>query len=149
MEETAFQDKLTGFWQHCFGCGSTNHQGLRIRSHWDGEEGVCHWTPEAHHCAGPEFMNGGIIATLIDCHMGCTVSATAYKAEGREIGSAPGLFFVTATMTVDYLKPTPMEPVELRARVTLQGRKATSECALYVGGVKTARGTGVFVQVPG
>ncbi len=148
-EPAAFQDAIRPFGQTCFGCGQANDHGLRIRSHWEGDEGVCRWTPQPWHAAGPGFLNGGVIATLMDCHMGATATAHVYRAEGRPIGSDPLLFYVTGTLRVDYLKATPMEePVEVRARVTgLEGRRAHVACSLFAGGQETARGEATFVRV--
>ena len=44
----------------CFGCGPSNEKGLRIKSHVEGEEVVCDWSPEEYHQAFPGVMNGGI-----------------------------------------------------------------------------------------
>ncbi|HKI99419.1 MAG TPA: PaaI family thioesterase [bacterium] len=151
MESPAFQDHVRPFGQTCYGCGQENPHGLRIRSHWEGDEGVCRWTPEPWHVAAPGVLNGGVIATLLDCHMACTATAHAYRAEGRAIGSEPVQLYVTASLHVDYLKPTPADgAVELRARVTgQQGRRITVACALVAGGQETARGEAVFVKVAG
>ena len=50
----------------CYGCGRNNPKGLQIETHWDGEEGVCRFTPEPHHTAFPGFVYGGLVASLID-----------------------------------------------------------------------------------
>jgi acyl-CoA thioesterase FadM len=59
--------------------------------------------------------------------------------------------YVTATLRVDYLKPTPVEgALELRARVSGQeGRRITMDCRVLADGVETARGEAVFVKVQG
>lgn len=145
----AFQDNLLPFGKTCFGCGQQNDHGLRIRSHWEGEEGVCHWTPQDWHTAGEGFLNGGVIATVMDCHAACTAMAAAYRGEGREIGSLPLLVYVTASLQVDFLKPTPLhEELELRARVVeIAGRRITMACSLSAAGTETARSQTVFVRV--
>jgi hypothetical protein len=95
-EQKAFQELIQG--NHCFGCGNLNKHGLQIRSYWDGEETVCNWKPREYHMAGPaHVLNGGIIATLIDCHSICTAIAAAYRNEGREIGSGERIWYATAT----------------------------------------------------
>ena len=67
MTQRAFQDEVSG--NHCWGCGSGNHNGLQIKSYWSGDEAVCTWQPQAHHSAGPgHILNGGIIVTVINCH---------------------------------------------------------------------------------
>jgi acyl-coenzyme A thioesterase PaaI-like protein len=149
MSEDPFQARLRPFGQTCFGCGQDNPQGLRIRSFWEGEEAVCRWRPQPWHMAQPGIVNGGVIATLIDCHCASTASAAAYRAEGRPLGSEPALVYVTASLRVDYLKPTPMDAeLELRARVRgEQGRRFTLDCSLFAAGQETARGEVVMVRV--
>jgi acyl-coenzyme A thioesterase PaaI-like protein len=93
---------------------------LRLKSCWSGEnQSVAHFTPLPHHCAGPKhFVNGGVLATLIDCHCVCTAMAAAYRDAGREIGSQPGLHYATAKLELEYLRPTPIGAVlELEARI--------------------------------
>jgi len=131
----AFQDQ--GAVRYCYGCGADNEKGLRIKSYWDGEEAVATWRGQAHHCGGGKHnVNGGIIATLIDCHSLNLAIAQAYRSEGRSIGSEPRIGYVTATMSISYLKPTPIDKtIELRARITKnEGRKAWVGCTLSAGG---------------
>ena len=74
MERTAFQDQ--SFDCDCWGCGRRNDYGLGIKSYWSGNEAVCAWQPKTFHIAGPRnVLNGGIIATIIDCHSICTAVA--------------------------------------------------------------------------
>ena len=101
--------------------------------------------------AGPtHVLNGGIIATVVDCHCVCTAIADAYRAAGRDIGSAPVIWCVTATLRVDYLAPTPIDaPVELRARVReTKGRKRVVTCTVSSGGRTCAEAEVVAVEVP-
>ena len=141
MSGTAFQDQ--GSVPHCHGCGADNEKGLRIKSAWDGDEAVCRWRPESHHCGGSrEIVNGGIIATLIDCHSLNLAVARAYREEGRPIGSAPRIAYVTGNLNVSYLRPTPIhETLELRARIEkVAGRKVWVHCTLRAAGELCARG---------
>ena len=148
MKSPVLQDHILPFGQTCFGCGQGNDQGLRIQSRWEGEEGICRWTPQPWHHSAPGILAGGVIATLMDCHMGVTATVHAYRAAGRELGSAPPLLYVTANLHVDYLRPTPLGAVELRARVTSrEGRKLHMACSLFAGEQETARGTALFVAV--
>ena len=64
--------------------------------------------------------------------------------------SLPPLRFVTASLKVDYLKPTPLGvPLEVRARVReIKGRKVVLEATLSANGEVTARGEVVTVQAP-
>jgi acyl-coenzyme A thioesterase PaaI-like protein len=151
MAQRAIQEFLLPYGHICFGCGSRNPHGMRIRSTWNaaGDAVVCDWTPQAHHCGGPDFVNGGVIATLIDCHTVCTGTAWLYKLEDRPLDSEPVIHCVTASLHVDYLRPTPLaNPLHLRAWMAANdGRRITVECALTSGGKETAHGTGVFVRV--
>ena len=64
--------------------------------------------------------------------------------------SDPPLRFLTASLHVDYLKPTPIDiTLEVRARVAEhRGRKVTVDAELYAGKQVCARGRVVTVQVP-
>lgn len=148
MADRPLQADLKPFGEVCFGCGQNNAHGMRIQSGWDGDEVVCTWHPQPHHQSAPGILNGGVIATLIDCHSGTAAIAAAYRAEGRPMGSDPQIVMLTASLHVDYLKPTPLTgPVQLRAKVTeLTPRKAVLACSLSAGGVETARGEVVMVR---
>ncbi|GIV95407.1 MAG: thioesterase [Herpetosiphonaceae bacterium] len=149
MTERALQDQLGDLWAVCFGCGPQNEHGLRIKSYWSGDESVCAWQPADYHAATPGILNGGIIASIIDCHCVWTAIAYAYQCEGREVGSEPPILYVTSSLHVDYLKPTPMNgPVTLRARIKeVQGKKTTVTCSLFAGDVETVRGEVVAARV--
>ncbi len=98
---------------------------------------MARFVPQPAHCAAPShFVNGGIIATLIDCHCICTATAEAYRLENRDIGSTPHLHFVTARMVVDYLRPAPIEgPLMLTAAISSQLSKGfVVGCKLEVSG---------------
>ncbi len=148
--DKAFQDYYPDSLSYCYGCGRLNEHGLQIKSYWDGEEAVATFVPRPYHIAIPGFVYGGLIASLIDCHSTGTAAAAAYRAAGRSMDSQPALRFLTASLHVDYLKPTPLGPsLELRARVKeVKGRKVVVETTLSAEGVVCARGEVVAVQVP-
>ncbi len=150
MTEKAFQDCYSDAYSHCYGCGRLNEHGLQIKSSWDGDESVCRFEPRPYHIALPGFVYGGLIASLIDCHGTGTAAGAAYRAEGREMGSEPELRYVTASLHVDYLKPTPMGgALELRGRVAeIKGRKVVVDVDLRAGGQVCARGRVVAAQMP-
>ena len=150
MSATAFQDEYPDNFSYCYGCGRLNEHGLQIKSYWQGEDAVCVYTPRPHHIAIPGFVYGGLIASLIDCHGTGTAAAAAARQAGRPIGSEPPFRFVTASLQVEYLKPTPLGvPLEIRARaVEIKGRKVVVEETLSAGGVVCARGRVIAVQVP-
>lgn len=147
MQRGYFQDHMPG--NICFGCGSENHEGLKIHSRWEGEVSVCEWTSEPRYQGWKGLMNGGILATLMDCHCMGTAMAAAYRAEGRDLGSGPYYRYATAHIEVDYLKPTPNDrPITLRAQVIeMQGRKIRLTCQAFVDGVQTAKAEVVGVRV--
>ena len=122
MADAAFQDFYPDDWALCYGCGRLNEHGLHIRSVWDGDETVARFTPQPYHTAIPGYVYGGLIASLIDCHGTGTAAGAGYRAEGREPGSEPPLRYVTASLKVDYLRPTPLGPeLEIRGRVRGEG----------------------------
>jgi len=146
----AFQDYYPESVSHCFGCGRLNNHGHQIKSYWDGEESVCTFLPRDYHIAIPGYVYGGLIASLIDCHGTGTAAAAAYRAQGRDMDTEPPLRFVTASLHVDYLKPTPMGiPLEIRGKVKeIKGRKVVIAATLSANGVVCARGEVVAVQMP-
>ncbi|MFV8816914.1 PaaI family thioesterase [Haliea sp. E17] len=147
----AFQDLIPN--NHCFGCGPDNHNGLRIKSYWSGEdESVCHFSPASFHSAGPErYLNGGIIATVIDCHCVGTAIAKAYQMEGREIGAGETIWFVTGKLDVSYRAPVEIAAgASLKATVTeARENKISLDCQLSSGGVLCAQGLVIAVRVGG
>lgn len=146
----AFQDYYPDALSLCYGCGRLNDHGLQIKSYWDGEETVCAYRPQPYHTAIPGYVYGGLIASLIDCHSTGTAAAAAYRAAGRELGSHPPLRFVTGSLHVDYLRPTPIDALlEVRARVKeIKDRKVVVLSTLSANGQVCARGEVVAVQMP-
>ena len=146
----AFQDYYPDVLAHCYGCGRLNAFGHQIKSYWDGEESVCHFLPDAQHIAIPGYVYGGLLASLVDCHGTGTAAAAGYRAEKRSMDSEPPLRFLTASLHVDYLKPTPLGvELEVRGRVKeVKGRKVVIEEWLLANGEVTVRGEVVAVQVP-
>lgn len=148
MGEKAIQDQWSKYGTMCWGCGRNNEHGLQIKSYWDGEETVATWHPQPYHLAFPGALNGGIIAALIDCHSTNTANAAANKAEGRELSSETVKAYVTGSLYVKYLKPTPVDkPVILRARVKeIKERKVTVTCSLFSEGEECVTGEVVAVR---
>ncbi len=150
MTELAFQDYYPDPLNRCYGCGRLNEHGLHIKSYWDGEETVATFHPKPYHTAMPGYVYGGLIASLIDCHSTGTAAAAAYRAQGRAMDTAPPLRFVTASLRVDYLRPTPLGvPLEVRGRVKeIKERKVVVSATLLAGGEICAQGEVVAVQMP-
>ena len=150
MTQKAFQDYYPEGVAQCYGCGRLNEHGLQIKSYWDGDEAVCTFDPKAYHLAVPGYVYGGLIASLIDCHSTGMAAAAAYRVEGREMDTDPAMRFVTGSLHVDYLRPTPIEgPLDLRSQVKeIKGRKVVITTELSVRGEVCARGEVVAVQIP-
>ena len=146
----AFQDHYPENVAHCYGCGRLNKYGHQIRTEWDGDETVTRYMPQPYETSVPGFAYGGLIASLIDCHSTGTAAAAMYRQEGRDLDTLPAFRFVTGSLHVDYLKPTPIDgPIEIRGRVKeIKGRKVIVETSVLAGGVTTARGEVVAVQMP-
>jgi acyl-coenzyme A thioesterase PaaI-like protein len=146
----AFQDYYPDNVAQCYGCGSQNHHGHQIKTRWDGDETVTLFTPEPFQTSVPGYAYGGLIASLIDCHSTGTAAAAMYRSESREMDSLPAFRFVTGSLHVDFLKPTPIAgPLEIRGRVKeIKGRKVIVESTVLAEGVATARGEVVAVQMP-
>ena len=150
MTQKAFQDYYPDHLSYCYGCGRLNEHGLQIKSYWDGDEAVCVFQPLPYHIAIPGYVYGGLIASLIDCHSTGTAAAAMYRAQGRELDSQPALRFLTASLHVDYLRPTPLgEPLEVRAFAReIKSRKVVISATLSVLGEVCAKGEVVAVQIP-
>lgn len=123
----------------CFGCGSNNHQGLKIKSYWQDQTAISIWNSEEKYHGWANLLNGGVIATLMDCHSMCTAMAYAYKQENRGLRTEPIYRYATGTMNIKYLKPTSNnKPVEIHAVVKeVKDRKTILQCDLFSEGIKT------------
>ncbi len=150
MTEKAFQDYYKEAYSICYGCGRLNEHGLQIKSYWDGDETVCSYMPKPYHTAMEGYVYGGMIASLIDCHGTGTAAAAAYRDQGRPMGSEPNLRYVTGSLHVDFLRPTPIDaPIELRGKVKeIKGRKVVVNIELSSKGQVCAKGEVVAVQMP-
>lgn len=150
MEIKAVQDYYPEEMSYCYGCGRLNEHGFKIKSYWDGEVTKARFTPEPFHTATPGYVYGGLIASLIDCHGTGSAALAAYRNENRQPGSEPAFRYVTASLQVDYIAPTPLGiELVLEGRITeLKGRKVVTEITLSADGKITARGSVIAVQIP-
>ncbi len=148
MKKKAIQDQWSELGTMCWGCGRNNEHGLQLKSYWEGDETVATWHPKPYHLAFPGALCGGIIASLIDCHSTNTANSAARRDEEQKSGSDSPKSYVTGSLFVKYLKPTPVDkPVTLRAKVKeRKGRKITVSCSLYSEGVEKAQGEVVAIQ---
>ncbi|HDQ41598.1 MAG TPA: PaaI family thioesterase [Desulfonatronum sp.] len=138
---------------HCYGCGRNNPCGLHIQTLWTGAEGVARFTPRDEHIALPGFVYGGLLASLVDCHGVATAAAHAAQDERQSQEQESGIplgRFVTASLHVDFLRPTPLGvELELRAKVTQRKRrKLVVEVEISALGEVRVRGEVVAAPMP-
>jgi acyl-coenzyme A thioesterase PaaI-like protein len=151
VSDKAFQDYYPEEFAHCFGCGPLNEHGLKIKSRWEGEESVCRYEPASYYSGGfPDSVYGGFLASLIDCHSSATASAAHQREQGYSMEEKPFSRFVTASLKVDYLKPTPISTVlELRSTILeIKGRKIIVSTRLMANGNVCVKGEAVMVRIP-
>lgn len=103
----------------CFGCGPANPVGLQLRS-YEGEDSVEATYQPGHLLSnGMNTLNGGVIATLLDCHSGSAV----FRASA--VDGAISQMWVTTELEVRYRLPVPLdELITLRARILEQADAA-------------------------
>ncbi|GAP63612.1 hypothetical protein ARMA_2035 [Ardenticatena maritima] len=149
-EPTAIQDLYPDPFAVCYGCGRLNPHGLHFQTYREGDETITRYTPQPYHTAIEGYVYGGLIASLIDCHGTGSAAIFAAEARGIDLTREPPPRFVTGSLRVDFLKPTPLGvPLEVRGRAKeIRGRKVVVLAELYADGVLTARGEVVAVEVP-
>jgi acyl-coenzyme A thioesterase PaaI-like protein len=147
---TAIQDLYPDDFAHCFGCGRHNPNGHQLKSFVEGEEVVARFIPLPYHISVPGFTYGGLLASLVDCHGMATAAAAAEQAAGRKIGDGPAPRYVTASLKVEYLKPTPLGvELEIRSHVTERSeKKAIVTLTVSAAGSVTVRGEVIAVRMP-
>ncbi len=108
----------------CFGCGPANAEGLRLKSFRDGDRYVARFRPWPVHDNGMGSLNGGIIATVLDCHSAAAVVDHAYERGWPPLPGA-ALPYVTAGLDLRYLRPSPLDAeVELWGEVVESSESA-------------------------
>jgi hypothetical protein len=108
-----------------------------------------YYPDELSHCYGCGRLNdhGLQIKSYWD---GDEASAAATREAGLDLSSDSALRFVTASLQVDYLRPTPMGiPLEVRGVIEeIEGRKVVVGATVSANGEVCARGRVVTVQMP-
>jgi acyl-coenzyme A thioesterase PaaI-like protein len=154
MEKTivkAVQDIYPDDFAWCYGCGRLNEDGHQFRTGWHGEQTLTIYTPEKEHTAIPGFVYGGLIASLIDCHGTGSAALALHRKNGHEVGDgAEPPRFVTASLKVDFVKPTP-DGVPLKAVGTvteIHPKKWKVDVEVFANDAVCARGEVVAVVMP-
>ena len=148
-DKIAIQDLFPEEGTHCFGCGRNNPKGLQIKTFCEGEECICTFKPQSYHLAYPGVGCGGIISTILDCHCINTAMWAAYKEQNREVGSKPDMIYATASMTINFLKPAPMDKEWLfSAKITnFSKRRITVECKTTANRIEFANGIVIAAKI--
>lgn len=136
----AFQDYYPPEYSHCYGCGYGNAHGHQLKSYWDGEETIARFIPRPYHSGGvPDHAYGGLIASLLDCHGTASAFAAACCTQGQAMDAAPAARFVTASLNIRFLRPTPLTELTIRARhFRVEGRKVCLDLSLSAADVVCA-----------
>jgi len=145
----AIQNLYSEDYSHCYGCGRLNNYGLQIKSFWDSGKSICRYTPKPYYTAIPGYVYGGLIASIIDCHATGTSSAVVYINEKNKKPGDPPPRFLTASLHIDYLNPTPLGvTLEVKAEpIEIKGRKVVVHAELYADDLLCAQGEVVTVQM--
>ena len=152
----SFQDYYPENLSHCYGCGTSNDHGHHLKSYWhknsknNDEMTIAHFTPKSYHTAIPNFVYGGLLASLIDCHGTGSAAAISYKRANRDMDTEPAFRFVTAALNINYLAPTPMG-VELELIGTfseVKEKKVIVDISLSAQGKICVQGQVIAVKMP-
>jgi len=124
---------------YCFACGKNNPEGMRLRFNYDEDRDcfVSRFRLGKRYTGPPGHCHGGIIATILDEAMG-------------KMNKARNVVAVTAEMTVNYLKPVPLNrPLRVESReVSVKGRRHVNMAEiLNQKGEVLARGKGLFIAI--
>jgi uncharacterized protein (TIGR00369 family) len=123
----------------CFACGKNNPEGMRLRFNYDEERDrfVCRFRLGKRYTGPPGHAHGGIIATVLDEAMG-------------KVNKLRHVIALTSTITVDYLKPVPLnQPLRVESReVRVQGRYHTNAAEILNQEDEVlARSKGLFIAI--
>jgi acyl-coenzyme A thioesterase PaaI-like protein len=147
---STLQDLYPDDFAHCYGCGRLNMNGLHVKTEWTKGEAIARFRPAPHHMALPGFVYGGLIASLADCHAIAAAAGASMVAAGAIPGRDPTPRFVTASLHVDFLRPTPLgAELLLRARPEEVGeRKVAVAVSVVAEGAECARARVIAVRAP-
>lgn len=138
MTENSLTPLSHGALNHCFGCGTQNRTGLRLRFFVDADHCIiCRVRLPRRFEGPPGHVHGGIIAALLD---------EAMSKANRQFG----IVAMTRHMEIDYLKPVRLlTPLELAARhISATGRKHHCEAEIRdAAGNVLARGKALFIAI--
>ncbi|TQR16210.1 PaaI family thioesterase [Psychrobacillus vulpis] len=147
----AIQDDYPDDIAWCFGCGRLNENGYHFRTYWNGYQTETTYEPKKEHIAIPGFVYGGLIGALVDCHGTGSASLALHRKNGFEPGSGEEPpRFVTGSLHVDFLKPTPQNVI-LKAVGTVEEihpKKWKVNVEVFAGESLCAKGEVIAVVMP-
>lgn len=147
----AIQDEYPEDFSWCYGCGRMNEHGHHFRTGWDGDKTISIYNPKKEHMALPGFVYGGVIGSFVDCHGTGSAALYLHRKNGYEPGDgAEPPRFVTASLHVDFMKPTP-QGTALKAIGTvheIHPKKYRVETEVYAGETLCAKGEVIAVVMP-
>lgn len=153
MQSTAIQDLYPVEYAHCYGCGRCNRQGHGLKSFLRGDEVLATFVADAKYSGGvPGHAYGGLVASLLDCHGTASAAAFQWRSDKLSAESSAELpRFVTGSLKVDFLRPTPLEqPLSLCAQLLrIDGRKVWVKLALNQGDLVCAVGEMLAIRLRG
>jgi uncharacterized protein (TIGR00369 family) len=123
----------------CFACGPDNAAGMHLKFTYDKKRKsfVCRFRLDERYTGPPGHCHGGIIATILDEAMG-------------KVNKLRQVIAVTAQMTVDYLRPVPLNKplrVESREVSSIRRKHVNMGEILNQKGEVLARGQALFISV--
>jgi uncharacterized protein (TIGR00369 family) len=124
---------------NCFGCGKDNPDGMRLKFVYDKNRGrfVCRFRLSKRYTGPPGHAHGGIIATILDEAMG-------------KMNKLRQVLAMTSRMTVEYLKPVPLnKPLRVESReLSVHGRRHVNAAEILdQKGAVLARSQGLFIAI--
>jgi uncharacterized protein (TIGR00369 family) len=123
----------------CFACGPDNPEGMHLQFTFDEDRKVfvCRFELGKRYTGPPGHCHGGIIATILDDAMG-------------KVNKLRNVIAVTKEMTVEYLKPVPLEKVlRVESReVSVHGRQHINMAEIMNENDEVlARSRGTFIAI--
>ena len=124
---------------YCFACGQNNREGMRLKFTYDEERRrfVCRFRLGKRYTGPPGHAHGGIIATILDEAMG-------------KLNRLRQVIALTSTITVDYLKPVPLnQKLRVESReVSVRGRRHINMAEILNRQSEVlARSRGLFIAI--
>ena len=141
----AIQETYGERFQHCWGCGPKNEQGMHMKSYpsEDGESCIVRVMPDQMYTGGvPANLFGGMIAVIFDCHGTASAAWFNHRAKGQELNQDTVIGrFITARLEIDYKSPTPMnEEITVTSQLEeLTEKKAIINMTMEFNGKVTAK----------